>query len=132
MAVASTSGAFIINSVFSGGKVGIGTTTPTATLDINGTLNVNGTIQGKFYDKYTGTISRTYTSGNGTSSLSTGKYYPDWFCALSKVDARELDSATEAAYCTVTLDVNNQWLLNAVISGSSDQSVYCGIYCIKL
>ncbi|MGB9847751.1 MAG: hypothetical protein ACPLKV_00850, partial [Minisyncoccia bacterium] len=104
IAVASTTGALLINPSFSSGKVAIGTTAPIATLD------VNGTIKGQFLDYYTGTVSRSYTSGNGTTYLNTGKYYPDWFCALSTVDATELDTASEHAYCNVTLS-SNQWVL---------------------
>jgi len=113
-------------AVFTGGRVGIGTTNPATTT----ALDVNGIIQGKFADTYTGTTSRS--GSNGTTSHSTGKYYPEWFCALSKVDATEIDSGTEHAYCNVRLDGSNQWILDATISGYADQAVSCGIYCIRL
>ena len=113
-------------AVFTGGRVGIGTTNPATTT----ALDVNGVIQGKFADKYSGSTSRSGSAG--TTTLNTGKYYPDWFCALGFVDARETDSSTEQAKCNVTLDANNQWILEAIISGYSDQSVYCGINCIRL
>ncbi|MFA4990545.1 MAG: hypothetical protein WC579_01355, partial [Candidatus Paceibacterota bacterium] len=116
-------------AVFTGGRVGIGTTNPATTT----ALDVNGIIQGKFADKYTGSNSRLCSSGgNGTSSLPTGKYYPEWFCALGFTDPRETDTATEQAKCAVALDGNNQWLLQATLSACGDQSVYCGINCIRL
>lgn len=116
-------------AVFTGGRVGIGTTNPATTT----ALDVNGIIQGKFADKYTGSNSRLCSSGgNGTSSLPTDKYYPEWFCALGFTDPRETDTATEQAKCAVALDGNNQWLLQATLSACGDQSVYCGINCIRL
>jgi len=116
-------------AVFTGGRVGIGTTNPATTT----ALDVNGVIQGKFAGTYTGSTSRICSSsGNGTTSLNTGKYYPDWFCALGYVDARETDTATDQSKCNVKLDTNNQWVLEAIVGGCGDQAVYCGVNCIQL
>jgi len=127
MSVSSTNGALTIMPSFtsSNAMLGIGTTAPAATLD------VNGTIKGQLYEHYTGTISRTSSNGNGTTSLNTGKYFPEWFCALSRVDIIDLDTENEHAYCNVTLS-SNQWVLEATIQGASDQAVNCGIICFRL
>jgi len=55
---------------------------------------------------------------------------PQTFCALAKVQLRDVDTQTENTYCRVYIS-STYWRLSAV-AGTSDSDAFCEARCVTI
>lgn len=104
-------------------RVGIGTTTPAAKLDVNGVVKATG-----IRDALTVFEGNVLTCSGDCSNSLTLISATNSFCSLTLVQFSDIDSAFEDARCSVSISGGN-WVLRA--SSDDDADAICAASCVR-
>lgn len=111
------------------GNVGIGTTDPSAALDVNGDLEVRGNlkVQGNIDFGIVGTYKIHSRPGENSNRRVAMTDYPGSFCALQKTEFLNL-AGNNGAWCNVEWE-NDEWFLEAHSDGLAQ--AWCTARCLN-
>ena len=112
-------GALTATTGYFSGDVGIGTTSPTEKLHINGQIKANNVLTGKVYlggsgskgiGPVTGDYGTVQTYGGGASSGGLGGY---------SIDGKWVFLATSSTECGIYNDIDNEWSVRCFQNGAT-------------
>jgi len=115
-------------------KVGIGTDSPTAKLDVNGSINTSGNITWSGHLGSMG-VSSEYTVFADQDSNPLPQTEWMWssansICFLTGQENYHLSSDSDYSACWIE-DVSGTWRLNAQVNDSGDNAVECSARCLR-